>query len=143
MFCVMFQMSHVAYRMSCVRCHMSPFTCQNLVSIFFQKKKKNLIKKIKKSFFKKLDKEVELVGGGSVINGAYPVQFLSTKVTFRHFHLFRSASVFLLHKTQLGQDLKTLNTSKVNFGGTVMAKVCNKIRKNLRPPCGMQYCIPS
>ena len=41
-------------------CHVSPFTCH-----FF-------------SSLKKLDKVVELVGGGSVINKAYPINFYFT-----------------------------------------------------------------
>ena len=36
-------------------------------------KKKNMYKYIYFNLQKKLDKVVELVGGGSVINGAYPV----------------------------------------------------------------------
>ena len=57
-------MSHVMCHMSHVRCHLSRVTC-------------NMSKKFKTIFIerKKIDKMVELVGGGSVINGAYPVQF--------------------------------------------------------------------
>ena len=46
-------MSHVTYHVSRVTCHVSHV-------IFLSKKKDNV---------------VELVGGGSVINGAYPVLF--------------------------------------------------------------------
>ena len=49
--------------MSRVTCHLSHVTF----------KKKMTLKKL--SFRKKLDKVVELVGGGFVINGAYPVLF--------------------------------------------------------------------
>ena len=55
------QMCHVSRVMchvSCVTCHVLRVTCH--VSIFL-------------IFF--LDKVVNLIGGGSVINGAYPVQF--------------------------------------------------------------------
>ena len=48
---------NVMCHMSCVTCHVSGLTC-------------HLIKK-----YKKVDKVVELVGGGSVINRAYPVYF--------------------------------------------------------------------
>ena len=53
---------------SLVTCHMSRVTCHmSFFSFFFLvKKSKNL---------KKMDKVVELVGGGSVINGAYPSSF--------------------------------------------------------------------
>ena len=43
-------------------CHVSPFTCH-----FF-------------SSLKKLDKVVELVGGASVINKAYPINFISPHI---------------------------------------------------------------
>ena len=46
-------MSHVTYHVSCVACHLSLA-------------KKN----VKKKLLKRLDKVVELVGGGFVINGA-------------------------------------------------------------------------
>ena len=59
--------SRVICHVSPVTCHLSPVTCQK--NIFIYKKK------ISPS--QKLDKVVELVGGGSVINGAYPVQFLT------------------------------------------------------------------
>ena len=51
--------SRVTCHMSRVTCHLSPVTC----NFFFSNLKK------------KLDKVVELVGGVSVINGAYPVKF--------------------------------------------------------------------
>ena len=66
---------------SCVTCHVSPVTChvshvtchlshvKKIFYIFFTKKI------IQKKILKKMDKVVELVGGGSVINRAYPVQF--------------------------------------------------------------------
>ena len=53
--------SRVMCHVSCVLCHVSP------VTYFF------LFKKGKKSGQQKFDKVVELVGGGSIINGAYPV----------------------------------------------------------------------
>ena len=49
--------------MSCVTCHMSCVTCQ--------------VSHVKKNNFF-FDNVVELVNGGSVINGAYPVQFSSS-----------------------------------------------------------------
>ena len=59
-------MSHVTYHVSLVMCHMSHVKKQN--------KKKNIIRIQKKCNLQiKLDKVVELGGGGSVINGAYPV----------------------------------------------------------------------
>ena len=46
----------------------SPVTCKKKIGLhFFKKKKKN------NYLQKKMDEVVELVGGGSVINGAYPV----------------------------------------------------------------------
>ena len=52
-------MSCVMCHVSCVMCHVSCVRCQVTdVTIFF---------------FMGGDKEVEQVGGGSVINGAYPV----------------------------------------------------------------------
>ena len=57
----------------CVMCHVSPVTSHlSLVTCHLWHVKK----KRRKVFFlslKKLDKVVELVGGGSVINGAYPI----------------------------------------------------------------------
>ena len=50
-------MSHVMCHMSCFTCHMSSVTCHFLSQ-------------------KKLDNVEELVGGGSIINGAYPVEVL-------------------------------------------------------------------
>ena len=55
---------------SCVTCHMSHITCH--VSPVTCKNKKNYVF-IEKKGRTKLDKGVELVGGGSVMNGAYPV----------------------------------------------------------------------
>ena len=56
--------SHVTCHVSHVTCHVS--TVILFFYIFLDKKKKN-------NLHKNLDKVVELVGGGSVINGAYPV----------------------------------------------------------------------
>ena len=59
--------SHVTCHVSRVTCHMSHVTCHliflkfNFILIFF------------------LDKVVKLIVGGSIINGAYPVQFLHKK----------------------------------------------------------------
>ena len=53
--CVMCHVSHVTCHMSHVTCHMSCVTCH--IYLYFL-------------FF--LDKAVMLIGGGSVINGAYP-----------------------------------------------------------------------
>ena len=63
--------------MSRVTCHVSRVTCH------MSKKKNNYILFIYFIYLfiflrkKKLDKVVELVGGGSVINGAYPVYFIT------------------------------------------------------------------
>ena len=73
----MFHVSCVTCHVSCVMRHVSPVTCENILSIkkyifFF-----NLETNVK--FYcplKKLDKVVELIGGGSVINGASPSSFL-------------------------------------------------------------------
>ena len=59
MSCVTCHMSHVTCHMSCVMCHMS---C----------KKKNYNNK---------NIYIELVGWGSVINGAYPVYFITVKAS--------------------------------------------------------------
>ena len=64
----MCHVSCVMCHVSCVKCRLSPVTCQNN---FFLHNKIYIT-----DFFlslKKLDKVVELVGGGSVLNGAYPV----------------------------------------------------------------------
>ena len=53
-------LSHIRCPVSGVRCQVSGVRCK--VSFYF--------------YFFSSDKVVELVGGGSVINGAYPVQFL-------------------------------------------------------------------
>ena len=63
--CVMCHVSHVTCHMSHVTCHMSHVMCH--MSQFFLFFFYNI-------FF--LDKMVKLICGGSVINGAYPVQFL-------------------------------------------------------------------
>ena len=66
----MCHMSHVMYHLSLVTCHLSPVKCQQQKNDFF------LLKIYIYFFFlsfKKLEKVVELVGGVSVINGAYPV----------------------------------------------------------------------
>ena len=54
-------MLHVTCHMSCVMCHMSRVTCymSHVTCHFF--------------LLLFLDKVVKLIGGGSVINGAYPV----------------------------------------------------------------------
>ena len=67
---IMFTPHHASH----VRCHMSRVTChvscvKNIFFLHFHKKRKK--KKI--TLQKKLDQVVELVGGVSVINGAYPV----------------------------------------------------------------------
>ena len=58
---VMCQMSHVKCHVSHVTCHMSHVTCQMSIILFIY-------------FFYKV---VKLFGGGSVINGAYPVYFFN------------------------------------------------------------------
>ena len=64
----MCHVSSVTCHVSPVMCHVSPVTCHLshviFLFIFLDKKKYPL---------EKMDKVVELVGGGSVINGAYPV----------------------------------------------------------------------
>ena len=50
---VMCHVSHVKYHISHFKCHILRVTCHNYIFLFS-------------------DKVVELVGGGSVINGAYP-----------------------------------------------------------------------
>ena len=65
---------------SCVTCHLSRVTCHlsHVTCHLSHVKKKKKLKKIKLKKItpqKILDKVVEPVGGGSVINGAYPVYF--------------------------------------------------------------------
>ena len=70
----MCHLSRVMCHMSPVTCHLSPVACPNIFLKHFSFKKK---KKYHNLFFtlkKKQENLVELVGGGSVINGAYPVQ---------------------------------------------------------------------
>ena len=95
--CVMCHVSCVTCHVSPVTCHLSHVTChlshvKRKKNLFFFLLKKSFKKSIKVSFVtsgsrgfsvfalyiyfnlqKKLDKVVELVGGGSVINGAYPI----------------------------------------------------------------------
>ena len=63
--------SHVTCHVSLATCHMSPVTCKKITIIMI------IIKKLNKKIIfypsEKLDKVVEIVGGGSVINMAYPV----------------------------------------------------------------------
>ena len=68
---------HTICHISCVPCHMSHVTCRVSPVTCLKKNIKN-----PKHFIvqKKLDKVVELVGRGSVINRAYPVQFLKEQV---------------------------------------------------------------
>ena len=54
--CVMCHVSCVMCHVSRVTCHVSHITCQDFLFLFFFS-----------------DKVVKLIGGGSVINGAYPV----------------------------------------------------------------------
>ena len=63
----------MSHTMSCVTCHMSHVTCHmsKKITCFLLKIQKNN----KKKSFKKLDIGVELVGGGCVMNLAYPVYF--------------------------------------------------------------------
>ena len=56
--------SHVICHVSCVTCHMSHVTCHFFFFFFF--------------FLFFSEKLVKFIGGGSVINGAYPVQFQYT-----------------------------------------------------------------
>ena len=60
-----------------VTCHLLYIKiCFSLISLFKKKKKMDFVILKKYDFFlslKKLDKVVELVGGGPVIKGAYPV----------------------------------------------------------------------
>ena len=60
-------MCHVSH----VTCHLSPVVCNFFLHLIIIQKK--YIKNIYIMLQKILDKVVELVGGGSVINGAYPV----------------------------------------------------------------------
>ena len=73
--CVLFHTSHVTCYVSRVTCHMSPVTCHNVFFLKFFIKKNNIYIYIIFFSLNKLKKVVGLVGGGSVINGAYPVQF--------------------------------------------------------------------
>ena len=68
-------LSHTMCYVSCVTSHLSLVPGQTicLVKTFSKRRRKKKEKKI--ILQKKLDKVVEQVGGGSVINGAYPVQF--------------------------------------------------------------------
>ena len=66
---VMSQVSPVTCHLSSVTCHVSRVTCHMSKYLFFQ-----FLFNFKFFFsLKKLDKVVEQVGGGFVINGAYPV----------------------------------------------------------------------
>ena len=72
---VMCRMSRVTCHVSPVTCHLSPVTCHKskmFFKFFFVLKNKKKIKK-NTSFRNKIYKVVELVGGGSFINGAYPI----------------------------------------------------------------------
>ena len=70
----MCHVSRVMCHVSCVMCHVSHVTCHMskyyFLTFFYLKKIYGF-----SLYLKKLDKVVELVGGESVINGAYPVKF--------------------------------------------------------------------
>ena len=54
-------------------------------------------------------KVVELVGGGSVINGAYPVKFLSrTFLSYMCTHIFKRPDYSPASSPELRQSLATL-----------------------------------
>ena len=77
---VMCHMSRVMCHVSCVMCHVSRVTCHmSKKKLYF-----NFLIFFLLLFLKKLDKVVELVGGGSVINGAYPVQFMTESTIINH-----------------------------------------------------------
>ena len=93
--CVTCHVSLVTCHMSPVMCHLSPVTCQKYLFfyIFIIKKNKKKIKILQKI----LDKVVELVRGGSVINGAYPVQFCVRLIFKQSSFILNIQLVFILH----------------------------------------------
>ena len=77
--CVKCQVSFVSCHLSPVTCHLSHVTCHTITFYFLKsiKLKSKQIKSLQNNKKKKhkKNKVVELVGGGTVINKAYPVYF--------------------------------------------------------------------
>ena len=75
---VTFQVSGIRCQVSCVgvRCQVSGVRCQLSHIVFFYLIKMKIIKS-KLNILRKMDKVVQRVSGGSVISGAYPVQFFT------------------------------------------------------------------
>ena len=76
-------MSQVMCHMSCVTCHVSHVTCHMSHVIYYMS---HVFFSL--FFLLFLDKMVGLVGGGSVINGAYPVQFSLQINTFKDYNCY-------------------------------------------------------
>ena len=93
MSCVMCHVTcHVTCHVSHVMCHVSRVTCHNL-------------------FFFFSDKVLKLIGGGSVINGAYPVQFLNTSLSMRIFLQLSEAQ--FIAKPSISQSFKSFRSKIV------------------------------
>ena len=76
-------------------CHVSRVKCQNILfNLFYLKKEKE--KRRAKIFLKKMDKVVELVSRGSVINGAYPVRLSDIEIGERS-QIKKNILVFCLY----------------------------------------------
>ena len=85
------QVPHVTFHVSHVTCHMSQVRCH--VSPFF------------------MDKVVELVGRGSVINGAYPFQFLDEYIPPPQ-NVLTATRHFYLNTTKIAETFQKQSTKK-------------------------------
>ena len=87
--------SHVRCQVSGVTCHLSSVTCHLSFKFFIR---------FQFQFFfnptNTMDKVVELAGGGSVINRAYPVWFLSmdSGCTYQKIYIFMFLNYILIRK---------------------------------------------
>ena len=123
-------MSLVMCHMSCVLCHLSCVTCRlSHVKIF--------VLKFFILFFlsiKKVDKVVELVGGGSVINGAYPssldwngfeIALIALLITFLSPVYYTVLYFITLYST--AQHCMTLHYTVLYYTSQHMWQVCGLV----------------
>ena len=93
--------SRVTCHVSRVTCHMSRVTCHLFIFLLF--------------FF--LDKVVKLIGGGSVMNGAYPVQFNTAKYikTFFLSSYVRFVIIFTRTNTHCPEEFSVIINNYANL----------------------------
>ena len=97
--------------MSDVTCHMSHVTC-HVSHVFFL------------SFL--FNEVLKLVGGGSVINGAYPIKFLTTK-HLSIFLLHNGPAFYLFMKLAKLDGIAPLTTKPLPNNSTILQSLSNPI----------------